>query len=106
MSEPFRPTPAEFEAIVRFRAETRIQLRLRRLETGEANHTEDLIMQEATDRLAELAEEIGTDEVERIVAEVEEEVTHRLIDHDDVQYRVSGGHILRLLKHGTSEKQA
>jgi AcrR family transcriptional regulator len=99
MSESFRPTPAEFEAIVRFRAETRIQMLLRRIdETGEDNRTRELVIQEATDRLAELAEEIGEEVVGRIVAEVEAEVEHELTDHDNEQHRAAGEEIVRLLR--------
>lgn len=95
MTEPFRPTPSEFEAIVRFRAESRIQMRLHRLESGWSGRTDDHAILDATDRLNELAEEIGEEDVERVVAEVEDE-----------HHQAVGDEVWRLLKQGTPEEQA
>jgi hypothetical protein len=70
-------------------------MQLHRLETGWSGRTDDHAIAHATDRLAELAEEIGAEDVERIVAEVEEE------HHEAV-----GDEVWRLLKDGTPEEQA
>jgi hypothetical protein len=95
MTEAFTPTPVEFEAIVRFRSESSIRAKLNRLETGASDPTDDLIIQEATDRLSKLADEIGEEEVEQIVAKVENE------------YRQAfGDEMWRVLRHGTPEEQA
>ncbi len=95
MTEPYRPTPTDFEAIVRFRAETRIQRQLHRLGIGKPEATDDHAILDATDRLDELAEEIGEEDVERIIGEMEEKY-----------HRAVGDEAWRLLKHGTPEEQA
>jgi len=95
MDEPFRPTPLEFEALVKFWAANRTEMLLHRLETGWAGRTDGLAIAEATERLAEIAAEIGEEEVGRIVAEVEDE--HR---------RAVGDEVWRVLKQGTPEERA
>jgi hypothetical protein len=92
MDEVFRPTTHEFLALARYWAETRSSFLLGQLDDPAADLTS--CIDHATERLAEIAAECEEEEVEAVVAQVEDR--HRALVGDDRW---------RALREGTAEQR-
>lgn len=73
------PLLMDAETIARFQVQNRVEVLLRRMQDGWSN-IDDMLINEVEQRLANIAIEIGSTQVERIVADVEAEYRQHIGD--------------------------